>query len=101
MKLYAALLFSLLSLCAPVFAGDQEPIAISVQQDAVLIVPHAKMQTLNFDFLVRNDGKEPLEFESIRMAVFDRNGVFVTAREINSMGMCPSILTLPHAKIEP
>ncbi len=98
MKTRCALFLALL-ISAPLFA--EEPITISVLPDTVLIVPEGNSQTLNFDFVVQNNGQQPLAFESIRMAVFDDKGTFLTAREINTMGMAPSILTLPHSRIEP
>ena len=96
---YSCLFFALslmLSLTLPA-AG----VEIAVNPDPVLIAPGDGTQNLNFDFLVRNTGEETLAILSVRLTVFDAGGALVTRREINRMGMRPSIATLGVTEFAP
>jgi hypothetical protein len=74
-------------------------VEISMAPDPVLIVRGNDVQKLNFDFLVRNTGGEPLVILAVRLSVFDEKGAMVTRREINRMGMRPSVGTLGVTEI--
>jgi hypothetical protein len=73
---------------------------ISVAPDPVRLVRGDCVQALNFDFIVSNDGPVPLEVATLRMIAFDDGGAVLTRLEINRLGMCPSIDTLPNTRVE-
>jgi hypothetical protein len=85
---------------APASAADG-PVSIAVVPDPVVIVPGEHSQQVSLDFLVKNLGELPLEFASIVMCAFDGKGELMMRREINRLGMCPSIATLPFTVVEP
>jgi len=89
-------LFLLLALTLPA-AG----VEIAVNPDPVLLAPGEGAQYLNFDFLVRNTGEEALVILNVRVTAFDAKGALVTRREINTMGMRPSIATLGVTEFPP
>lgn len=91
---------SALGLAAAVSASDA-PVTITVAPDPVRIVRSEGVQKLSLDFLVTNTGSVPLDITEVRLTAFDDKGALVTRREINAMGMCPSIATLPNATVEP
>ncbi len=81
--------------------AEHNPVSISVIPDPVLVVPGEHSQQVSLDFLVRNAGKAPLKFTAVVMTAFDGRGTLVTRREINRLGMCPSIDLLPFRSVEP
>lgn len=104
MRVRAGLLVSvavvLLALAGAAAAGEA-PVEITVAPDPVRILRRDGVQQVNFDFLVRNRGSDTLEIRTVRLLAFDRTGALVTRREINGLGMCPSISTLPNVEIGP
>jgi hypothetical protein len=74
-------------------------IEISVAPVPAFIAPGNGVQKLNFDFLLRNTGAEPLVILAVRMTAFDAKGALVTRREINRMGMRPSVEILGFTEI--
>jgi hypothetical protein len=76
------------------------PVVISVAPDPVRLVREGCVQAVNFDFIVRNDGPIPLEIASLRLTAFDDRDSLITRLEINRLGMCPSINTLPNTRVE-
>lgn len=76
-------------------------IEIAVAPETVLIVPGDSVQKLNSDFLIRHKEKEPLVIVSVRMTTFDAGDALVTRREINRMGMRPSIEVLGVTEFPP
>ena len=100
------ILFRLAMLCVITWAihgplNADGSVSITTAPDPVLVVGMEHFQQVSLDFLVTNSGKVALEFASVVMTAFDGNGALLTRREINRMGMCPSIATLPFAAVEP
>lgn len=76
-------------------------VTISIAPEIVRLIPGDCVQALNFDLLVSNERTVPLEITSLRMIAFDDQDVPLTRLEINRLGMCPSINTLPYVRVEP
>lgn len=98
-----SLIIAVLSLLLPIASvpATEDPVAVVAGPDPVLSVPGDRSQQVSLDFLVTNPGKAPLEFTAVVMTAFDGRGALVTRREINRLGMCPSIALLPFAVVEP
>ena len=89
-------LFLLFSLTLPASGVE-----IAVNPDPVVLAPGDGVQNLSFDFLVRNTGEEPLVILAVRVTAFDAKGALVTRREVNRMGMRPSVATLGVTEFPP
>jgi hypothetical protein len=102
MKRVFSLLLPLALLALPAIAPAADgPVAIMTAPDPVLVVAGEHSQQIVLDFLVCNKGETALEFATVVMTAFDGRGALVTRREINRLGMCPSIGMLPFAVVEP
>ena len=71
------------------------PVRITAQPQQLWIEAGEHAQSLNFDFLVENQGSTPLGIDSIEVTAFDNNGQPILRRFIDSNGFAPSIDTVP------
>lgn len=94
-------LFAFTCIFIPSLSADESKVTISIAPDQVWLVPGNDMHKVNFDFLVTSSTDSTIEFDTIHLDVFDKNDQFVTNRELNYMGMCPSIQTIPFTEISP
>lgn len=86
------------------FAGADTPeagVQVTVVPDPAWLVPGDGMNKLNFDMLLENKTSEVLEIKSILMTARDASGTFLTSRELNDLGMCPALATIPKRTLEP
>lgn len=94
-----------LALCLGLLAtpalGEAPRASVTVAPGTVWSLPGNGVQKVNFDLLVRNEGEKALEIDEVEMQAFDGRGVFVTGRELNSLGMYPSVLTLNVREVPP
>lgn len=91
----------LLLACTAALAAGNAPLTVTVTPEPVYIVTGDGCQKVSVDFILANGGEEVLDIESVRLLVFDRQGALVTRREVNGVGMSPSVATLPATQIEP
>lgn len=77
------------------------PIKVTAQPGQVWIEAGDMAQTLNFDFVVENQGSTPMGIDSIEVTAFDKAGKPLLRRFIDSNGFAPSIETVPNRTIEP
>jgi hypothetical protein len=77
------------------------PVKVTAQPSQVWIEAGDTAQTLNFDFLVENQGTTPMGIDSIEVTAFDNSGKPILRRFIDSNGFAPSIDTVPGRIIEP
>jgi len=85
----------------PFAAKTAGPVRISVQPATVWIEASDVAQTLNFDFVVENNGPTPVGIDSIDLTVQDAAGQPVLRRFIDSNGFAPSIETIPGRVVQP
>lgn len=71
------------------------PIRVTAQPQEIWIEAGDAAQSLNFDFLVENQGDTPLGIDSIEVTVHDAVGKPVLRRFIDGNGFAPSIDTVP------
>ncbi|MFS8065889.1 MAG: M23 family metallopeptidase [Byssovorax sp.] len=71
------------------------PIRVTAQPQEIWIEAGDAAQSLNFDFLVENQGDTPLGIDSIEITAHDAEGKPVLRRFIDSNGFAPSIDTVP------
>jgi hypothetical protein len=71
------------------------PVRVTAQPQQIWIEAGDAAQSLNFDFLVENQGKTPLGIDSIEITAYDANDRPVLRRFIDSNGFAPSIETVP------
>ena len=76
-------------------------VSVAVAPSRVWAVPGDGLNKVNFDLLVTNEGTAPVEIVELRLSVFDSKGAFVTGRELNRLGMIPSIQSLQTREVEP
>lgn len=76
-------------------------VSVAVAPQTVWIVPGDGLNKVNFDFMVSNQGEAAAEIVELRLAIFDAKGAFVTGRELNQLGMIPSIRNLLVTEVEP
>ena len=77
------------------------PVRITAQPQSIWIEAGDAAQTLNFDFLVENQGSVPVGIDSIDLLAADAAGKPVLRRFIDSNGFAPSIETLPGRVVAP
>jgi murein DD-endopeptidase MepM/ murein hydrolase activator NlpD len=77
------------------------PVRITAQPAAIWIEASDTGQSLNFDFVVENQGNVPLGIDSIDLVAMDAAGKPVLRRFIDSNGFAPSIETLPGRVVAP
>ncbi|MEO6324139.1 MAG: M23 family metallopeptidase [Thermoanaerobaculia bacterium] len=99
MKTSYALL--LLTLCRAALALEPPPPSVSIEllPQAPLIETSRNQQLLNFDFLLKNGTKEPLEITSIEVSVLGAGDVLIAQRRVGTNG--DSILTVPDRALAP
>jgi len=88
----------LAGLTAP--AGGAE-VSVTVAPEIVWTIEVDGVQKVNFDLLLTNGTVQTLAIHTIELMVFDHNGSFVTARELNGLGMAPALETLAHTSVPP
>jgi murein DD-endopeptidase MepM/ murein hydrolase activator NlpD len=71
------------------------PVKVTAQPGQVWIEAGDTAQSLNFDFLLENQGTTPMGIDSIEVTAFDNAGKPVLRRFIDSNGFAPSIETVP------
>lgn len=71
------------------------PVKITAQPQQLWIEASEHAQSLNFDFVVENQGSTPLGIDSIEVTAFDSQGQPILRRFIDSNGFAPSIETIP------
>ena len=71
------------------------PVRVTALPEQIWIEAGDVTQSLNFDFLVENQGDTPLGIDSIEITAHDVEGKPVLRRFIDSNGFAPSIETVP------
>ncbi len=71
------------------------PVRVTAQPQQIWIEAGDASQSLNFDFVVENQGPTPLGIDSIEVTAWDAAGKPVLRRFIDSNGFAPSIETVP------
>jgi murein DD-endopeptidase MepM/ murein hydrolase activator NlpD len=77
------------------------PVRITAQPQSIWIEASETAQTLNFDFLVENQGSVPVGIDTIELVAADAAGKPVLRRFIDSNGFAPSIETIPARVVAP
>ncbi len=77
------------------FPKPAGPVKVTAQPGQVWIEASDTAQSLNFDFLVENQGSTPMGIDSIEVTAFDKAGKPILRRFIDSNGFAPSIETVP------
>jgi murein DD-endopeptidase MepM/ murein hydrolase activator NlpD len=66
-----------------------------------IVEPVETGQDINFDIVVKNDGAEPLELESLQVHYLDAAGKELWRRNVDGNGSAPNIELLGNRKIAP
>lgn len=82
-------------------AATAAGVSVTVAPATVRTTTVDGVQKVNFDLLLRNETAQALAIAAMRVAVFDRDGAFVTARELTRLGMRPGLETLGARQVEP
>ncbi len=101
MKQFLSLvLFTIVCLQVPFLEAQtttvQQPITINHSPEAVLIENVGGQNVVNFDFIIENTSQDTLEVSSIKVSLFDVQGILLQERFLDNNGTAPSIRTIPH-----
>lgn len=101
MKQFLSLvLFTIVCLQAPFLEAQtstvQQPITINHSPEAVLIENVGGQNVVNFDFIIENTSQDTLEVSSVKVSLFDVQGILLQERFLDNNGTAPSIRTIPN-----
>lgn len=77
------------------------PVKLSALPQQIWLEAADSSQTLNFDFLLENQGNTTIGIDSIELSAYDSNNKLVLRRSIDSNGFAPGIETLPGRVMAP
>ena len=81
--------------------GQATPIFVSIEPAHPVVEHRDGEQRLNFDFAVRNEGKESVRLIEVEVEILDATGRIAMKKTVNSDGLRPGIELVARSLLGP